>query len=154
MTSGHHPSCASIQANLSAFLDEMLPEEDQERIAQHLSGCAVCQLERNLLRNLTDTIREMPQGEPSEVFRKHLLAQAESEAVFERMQTVQMQQDGAGTIFRQTVRSAQLPFRAPHAPDERALASAITYRISQVIHSGGSSTQISTTSYASQETTS
>jgi anti-sigma factor (TIGR02949 family) len=72
--------CASIRAELGAWIDGELPREDRYRLERHLDACPACRAELELLQLVTQSVREMPHSEPGEAMRQQLLAQVRAEA--------------------------------------------------------------------------
>lgn len=109
--------CNAVLAELSAYLDGMLPEDRTERIEQHLAKCADCRTERDRLEIVMQELAQLPRSEPSPDLRRRLLAHAEAEVVFERTEVVMVQQGSSRFIHRQIV-------PAPASPEPAAESSA------------------------------
>lgn len=66
--------CRTIQRKLSVFLDGELSEKQASRIAEHLSGCPVCQQRAESLSSLWEQLGEMREIDPSPYFWTRLSA--------------------------------------------------------------------------------
>ena len=67
--------CASIQSELSAYIDNELPTVERTVVETHLSGCRRCQQELEKLKTLAAGVTALPRLQPgprflAEVHRK------------------------------------------------------------------------------------
>ncbi|MCK6470942.1 MAG: zf-HC2 domain-containing protein [Planctomycetes bacterium] len=52
-------SCEETRARLEAWIDQALPEAEQRRLQEHLSGCAKCRSEEAELRGLATALGDL-----------------------------------------------------------------------------------------------
>ncbi len=66
--------CFDLQPSLSARLDGALPEEEAQRLDEHLAGCLGCQSERDALELVAKQVRALPRLEVPTHFTAGVMA--------------------------------------------------------------------------------
>lgn len=72
--------CQEFQELLSAYLDGMLDPSVKDRAGRHLEECPVCRAEFDDLRMVVGLVRDLPQVEPPDGFRRNLRLKLENAA--------------------------------------------------------------------------
>lgn len=74
MATGHH-----VEGRIQAFLDGSLSAEEAAQAAAHLSQCASCGMERDLVAEARAVLKPLSQGEPRAGFAARVALAARDE---------------------------------------------------------------------------
>ncbi len=120
--------CAVVQAELGAFVDAELSQEQSRSIEHHLAGCPVCRGEAQALRMVRQAVQQLPRPAPPEALRLRLRAQLKAEVVADPLQTE------AQTVWQRHTRIsyANPAQRTPVSAAERASSPARVWRLEVV----------------------
>ncbi len=66
-------NCEQITSELLAYIDDMLPEDEAKKIAEHLATCEHCQAEYEFLKGIQSTAKNMPELSVSQRLHANIL---------------------------------------------------------------------------------
>ncbi|MBS4024931.1 MAG: DUF4349 domain-containing protein [Clostridia bacterium] len=72
-------TCKETEELLSAYIDNVLDQDSERQIAEHLAGCKNCQAELEGLQMTVDVLKQLPEVEPPSHFRQELLKKLAAE---------------------------------------------------------------------------
>ncbi len=71
--------CEYVKEQLSAYIDDMLPETESEKISRHLKSCQDCQADYAFLQNIQITAKNMPEIPVSSALHEKILNSLDNE---------------------------------------------------------------------------
>lgn len=73
-------TCSEIESRLPAYLDGLLPQEEKDRIAGHVSACLRCGRALADLKKTAEILRNLEAVEPPPFFEEKIMARVREEA--------------------------------------------------------------------------
>lgn len=104
-------NCSEILNLIPSYIDDILDDEEKDRVAEHIKSCANCRAEYELMSSIAEKTKDLPDITISADFHKNLIKRAETLQARKRARrTILLRRSGAGVAAAAVVALSVVSF--------------------------------------------